>query len=306
MWVDVGGGVDLSSILARFVPSVAVVKTNDVSASLEHFVAHLQLIEAKETFVGHQGILSIAAFAEELTDNVATTYVAPVLQHVGRMIDVVEMQERAMGKFLECLVVIVLVGEPVGIDLPKHPLRSHLVETVGLPFPLGAVGTDLTLERVPQFVGDAVEFFVLHAVGGNPKGSDRVIVGATVGSAFERIVEHHHHTCMLGCRIGVGEMERVAEETVECLKFLFEIVEIHLHVVPFEVGSCSKRRAKAFLPEDGHVVGAVHAVETPFRIGVLQVHALQVLGDIDGLSFGHRHISGTRAGTKEKEEGKKG
>ena len=159
---------------------------------------------------------------------------------------------------------------------------------------------------MPQFVGDAVEFFVLHAVGSDPKGSDRVIVSATVGSAFERIVEHHHHTRPFGCRVGKDEVKRVAEETVERLESLRQIVKIHLHAVSFEVGSSGERRAKAFLPEDGHVVGAVHAVETPFRIGVLQVHAFQVLGDIDGLSFGHRHISGTRAGTKEKKEVKKG
>ena len=151
---------------------MTVVKAHDVAASLEHLIAHLQLVKAKKALVGHQCIFAIAAFAKEFADDVATTYVTPVLQHVGRMIDVIEMQERAVGEFLESLVVIVLVGEPVGIDLPKHPLRSHLIKTVGLPFPLGAVCTDLSLEAVTQFMSDAVELVVLYAVGGNPQRTD--------------------------------------------------------------------------------------------------------------------------------------
>ena len=83
------------------------------------------------------------------------------------MVDVFASQETEVEQLAESLPVIVLVGRPFGVDLPEHPLRAHLVDAAAETVP-HAVAGNLNLERVTDFVGDAIEFLVLHTVRGNP------------------------------------------------------------------------------------------------------------------------------------------
>ena len=109
------------------------------------------------------------------------------------MIDVLQVEEGFMGEILECFEVVVLIGEPVGVHLPEHPLRGHLKESAASPCVAHGVGRYLQLERVAQLMCHAVHLLVLNAVGSHPKRSNEIVVGATISCTVERVVHHHHH-----------------------------------------------------------------------------------------------------------------
>lgn len=95
------------------------------------------------------------------------------------------MQESLVGQAAEGIEVKLLVGYPVRIHSPQHPLRSHLEESTAAPCLASTVGHNLELETMSQFVSQAVEFLVLYAVRRYLERPDKVIVSATVSRAFQ-------------------------------------------------------------------------------------------------------------------------
>ena len=113
------------------------------------------------------------------------------------MVDVFAIEETQVGVVDEGFPVVVLVGGPFGVHIPEHPLAAHLEYAATAPTLALTVAGYHRLERVAEFVGDAVQLLVFHTVGGNPQGANHSVVVATVGGAFERVVEHHHHAILV-------------------------------------------------------------------------------------------------------------
>ena len=178
---------------------------------------------------------------------------------------------------------VVLVGNPVGVHLPKHPLRGHLEETAAPPGITHRVGRNLELERVAQFVCHAVHLRVLDAVGGHPEGADEVIVGASIGGTVERVRHHDHHLVVVAFRTGSREFQGVAEESVERLHLMAQVLHAEGHRLAIEQGRIGGVVAESALPHENQVVGFDRAFQTPLRGVGLQVHLAQVFWDIDFL-----------------------
>ena len=161
------------------------VEVHKVLVSAKHLVVELSLREVVHTLVGHHRILATLALAVELGNGLAATEVAPPLNDVGRMIDILAVEIGLVSEFLKGFEVIVLIAQPPRVHLPKHPLRGHLIETCTAPGLAHAVGRNLKLERVSQLVGHAVHGLVLNTVGSHPQPTYEVVVGAAIGRAVK-------------------------------------------------------------------------------------------------------------------------
>lgn len=280
----VGGGFrgrgERAGIAARLAAGVGEIEVEQVLVASEHLRAELLLREAPQTHIGHGGVLAYAALAEEVGYGGAAAALRPPLYHVGRVVDVLEVEEGLVGELLERLEVVVLVGEPVGVHLPEHPLARHLEEARAAPGIAEAVGLYLRLEGVAQLVGEAVELAVLYAVGGHPQRADEVVVGAAVGRALERVVEHDEHLVGVGLGAGPGELERVAEEGVEALHAALEVGQVHCHRVAVELRGLGHVAAEALLPEEHEVVRLRRVAPAPAGGVARQVILPQVVRDV--------------------------
>ena len=134
-------------------------------------------------------------------------------------------------------------------------------------------------------MGYAVERLVLHAVRGNPERAYLRVVVAAVGSALERVVEHHHHAPAVGFGAGLHPFQVVVIEIVELLEFRQKVGEVDFHIVAVEVGSLGEIRAEFLSPEKGYVFRKCHPLETPFALRVVEIHRAEVVGDVDSLAF---------------------
>ena len=191
---------------------------------------------------------------------------------------------------------IVLVGEPVGIHLPEHPLRRHLKETAAAPGLSHAIGHNLRLETMSQLMRHTVHFLVLDTVGRHPETADEVVVGTAIGRAVEGVHHHDHHlvtVCLrTWCLIIAHEFERITEEMVERLHTVAQIPEIEGHGLAIEGRRIARVVTKAPLPHQDEVIGLDAAFETPLRSVCLQIHASQVFRDIDSLLCVQRYTTG--------------
>ena len=226
--------------------------------------------------VGHHGILALAAIAIEVGNGGQAMLLAPIGNDIGRVVDVGAVEVSLVGEFLKGFEVVVLVGEPIGIDKPEHPLRRHLEEAAASPTGRKAIGLDLQLERMAKLMGQAVELAVLYAVGGYPKGANEIVVGATVGRALKRVVDHDHHLVTVGLTTGQAEAERVAEEMIEILHTVLEALKVEAHGMAFELWRVGGIVAKAFLPEE-HEVACLRRVHPRITAAIA--------GKINGAQF---------------------
>ena len=80
-----------------------------------------------------------------------------------------------------------------------------------------------------EFVGHAVHLRVLDAVGRHPEGTDVVVVGAAVGRAVKGVHHHDHHLILISLAAGLREGQRVAEEGIEVLHTIDQVVEVETH-----------------------------------------------------------------------------
>ena len=83
--------------------------------------------------VGHHGILALAAIAIEVGNGGQAMLLAPIGNDIGRVVDVGTIEVSLVGELLKGLKVVVLIGEPIGIDKPQHPLRRHLEKATSTP-----------------------------------------------------------------------------------------------------------------------------------------------------------------------------
>ena len=137
-----------------------------------------------------------------------------------------------------------------------------------------------------ELMGHGIHILILHTVWSHPEGSDHVVVGAAVGCAFERLVEHDHHTVSVG--IGLARIHKFKFVVVEIVKFLHfaeEIVGIYLHILSLERGRFRKVVAEAFRPEKYHVVGGFGATPIPLAVLIFEVHGAELLRDVDFFTF---------------------
>lgn len=127
-----------------------------------------------------------------------------------------------------------------------------------------------------KLMGQAVELAVLYAVGGYPKGANEIVVGATVGRALKRVVDHDHHLVTVGLTTGQAEAERVAEEMIEILHTVLEALKVEAHGMAFELWRVGRIVAKAFLPEE-HEVACLRRVHPRITAAIA--------GKINGTQF---------------------
>ena len=259
------------------------VEVHQVLVAAERLVAELLLRQSIEAFVGHDGIFADAASPVEVADGGLAAQVAPPLDDVGRMVDVVHGQIGLVGERLERIEVVLLVLHPVGIHLPEHPLRRHLEEAGASPRLTHRVGHDLRLEGMAQFVGQTVQLTVLDAVGSHPESTYIVVVGAAVGCTLQRIHDHDHHLIMVGLRARERELQRVAEEMIESLYPILEVLQVEVHRVALKRRRILEVVAESAFPEKDQVVGLGRPLVAPLRGRIVQVHAPQVLGNVDFL-----------------------
>ena len=85
----------------------------------------------------------------------------------------------------------------------------------------------------------------------------------------------------LGLAAGQYELQRIAIEVVERLHATDEVLQVHRHGFPLQVGSLREVGPEGFLPEYHDVVGIGHAGIAPFRLGVGEVVVTQVARDVD-------------------------
>ena len=274
------------------------VEVHQVLVAPEHLVAERLLRQAIEVLVGDDRVLAAAPIAIEVADGGLAPQVAPPLYDVRRMIDVVHGEISLVGEFFKCIEVILLVLHPVGIHLPEHPLRRHLVEAGTAPGIACAVGRNLQLEGMAELVGKAVEFAVLNAVGSHPQCTDEVVVGATIGGAVEGIHDHDHHLILVGLGTGQRELQRVAEEMIERFDALLKILQVEAHGMAIEGRRILQVVAEAPLPEKDEVVGLRRALVAPLRRGVVEIHALQILRNKDFLLCNGRSRNGNNKNSK--------
>ena len=202
------------------------------------------------------------------------------------MIHVYHDEETQVGMVDEGTPVVVFVGRPFGVDIEEHPLAGHLEDASSSPALSLLVAADHRLEGVAELMGDAVEPGVLHAVGCYPQGSDDSIVVASIGGAFERIVEHDHHAVPVGVGAWFDELELVFVVVVEGLYALEQVGQVHLHAVPVEVRRLAEVRAEGLFPKDDDVVSIGAAGEAPSGVGAGEVVIAQVAWDVDLLALG--------------------
>ena len=194
--VHLGG--ESAGVGAGLTACVLEVKVQQVLIAQEHLVVESFLRKSVDALVGDDRVLATLAVVVEVADGGLAVEIAPPLDDVGRMIDVLASQVSLVSELLESLEVVVLVAQPVGVHLPEHPLRSHLEESAASPAVAHLVGHVLQLEAVAQLMGHAVHRAILDAVGSHPQGADEIVVGAAIGSAVERVVHHDHHLIALG------------------------------------------------------------------------------------------------------------
>ena len=178
---------------------------------------------------------------------------------------------------------VLLVVYPVGVDAPQHPLRCHLIEAAAAPCLAGFVGHDLQLEAVAEFVGQRVELLVLYAVGTHPQRPDEVVIGAAVGRAVERVVDHHHHLVTVAETAGQRELQRVAEIMIEVLQPHLQVAEIETHGLSLQCRCMVRVVAEALLPEEDQVLRLCAVPPRPFRPVVVEIEGTKGVGEVDKL-----------------------
>ena len=100
--------------------------------------------------------------------------VRPVLEHIGRVIHVVLVQEGQVGRFHEIDEMIVFKGHPFRVDLPEHVLRSHL-ENRSASKGRRAIGTENGLKGMAKLVGQDAIGSANQSACGSPQRADFVI-----------------------------------------------------------------------------------------------------------------------------------
>ena len=186
------------------------VEGHDVLTGINHLVAELLLREAIETLVCNHGVLATLAGTVEVGNAGLATLHGPILEHIGRAVDILTIKVGLVDSLAICLEVVVLIGEPIGVDKPEHPLTGHLIKSRAAPCITYAIGRYLQLERMAQLVCHAVEFLILYTVGSNPQSSNEVVVCTTVCCTIERVIEHHHHFIFVGFGARQGEAQGIA------------------------------------------------------------------------------------------------
>ena len=86
--------------------------------ALCHLHAELLLRQPIQPLIGKNGVLILASLTEQLAYGWKAAKLCPILKDIGRMVDVVEVQECLVSELAESLEVIVLVFYPVGVHLP--------------------------------------------------------------------------------------------------------------------------------------------------------------------------------------------
>ena len=138
-----------------------------------------------------------------------------------------------------------------------------------------------------------VHLRVLNTVGRHPESPDEIVVSTAVGCPVERIRHHHHHLIPVALRprlrkatgrrsVSRGdESQRIAEEGVERLHAVHQVVKVEGHRFAIKQGRVADILSEAALPHEDKVVGLSRAIKAPLRGVGLQVHLPQVLRDVD-------------------------
>ena len=155
----------------------------------------------------------------------------------------------------EVVPMVLLIFDPVGIHLPQHPLRGHLVGRAAAET-AAAVDRELKLECVTQFVRYAVELLVAHAGRRHPQRPDGITYAAAVGRIVEYVVEHAHHKIAVGIRSFVEELQRIAVIGIKLLAFVEDVLRVARHVASGERGRRARVIAEAAVPQQHEVIRA--------------------------------------------------
>lgn len=245
-----------------------------MATGVEHLVTESLLRQSRQPFIRHHRVFSPLSLPEKFGNDGTSPLHPPILQDVRRVIDILQMQIGLVRQFRKGIPVITLVGLPVRIDLPQHPLRSHLEETGASPGLSCSVTRDLRLETVAQFVCHTVQLFILNTVGCHPQSSNLLVIIPAVGCSLKRIVNHDHHPVTVALRPRLGELQGIPEERIKLFQLIRQVVQIHMHVVSFQLRRIRQVIAESLLPKHRHIIRAAHPLITPFGIRVMEVHAL--------------------------------
>ena len=266
---------------------VGEVEGNEAAVAVEQLVAHPADIDFVHPHIGLGKVLTGSRSAEHIRHVGDAVQEAPVFQHERRMVHVVAVEQTEVDALLEVLPVVVLVGRPFRVHVPQHPLSRGLEDAA--PAALREpVARNLNLEAVSELVGDAVERLVLDSVGSHPQCADHAVVGAAVGSPFERVVDHDHHAVSFGLAPRLEESHHVAVDVVEILHTRKEVVEVDRHLLPVQGRGLAQVVAEAFFPEADNIRGAGHAVIAPFGVAAGEIVVAQFLRDVDFLPLRQR------------------
>ena len=148
-------------MLAGYIKGMCKIQVHNATAGVEHFIVELFLSEVEHLFVSHGRVFAFLSLSEQVGYNGQSMLLAPVFQYIRRTVDVGELQECLVCILAEGHPVIVFIGYPFRINVPEHPLRSHFKESAASPGFALSVTSNLTLEAVSQFVGNAIQLFVL-------------------------------------------------------------------------------------------------------------------------------------------------
>ena len=252
---------------------------------IQHLVVKRILAHTRHPFIGYHGVLTLFPLPIHFGNKRKTMFHTPVLQDVGRTVNILHMQESLMHRLLESLPMIIFIRHPRGIHMPQHPLRSHLVESAPAPGFSLLVCDDLKLETMPQLMRRRVEFLILKPVRSCPKGTNLVVVCPAVSRTFQRIHNHDHHSVLLTLRARLDKLQRIAETTVEPLQPFFQVFQIDTHIFPLQFGRVGQIITEAFLPKYSQVVSTLHP-----PVGIIVVLAPPILSGkflrlVDGFSL---------------------
>ena len=87
-------------------------------ASIHHFIIELLLGKSIKALISNDGIFATLAIAIKISNTSISALVCPILQYIGRAIDILSIQISLMDSLAVSLKMIILIGEPIGIDMP--------------------------------------------------------------------------------------------------------------------------------------------------------------------------------------------
>ena len=98
-----------------------------MAVRLKCLVAESRLRDARKSFVSIHGVFSVEALAEYAAHDCQAVLLTPALQNVRGVIYICPREKCLVRLTSVGIPMVKLVAHPIGIHVPEHPLRRHLV-----------------------------------------------------------------------------------------------------------------------------------------------------------------------------------